>query len=438
MPSGWPRNGSVELVRTSPNRSDRPRRAGSGRCFQRAIMERSDHRRGDRQRDLGRSDRADVEPDRRVDPVEFVRRNARRGQPLAPRGMAPARCRARRHRRLGARARRSARDRRSWCRGSASRPRSTGRARSAAIASSGQRSSSVDAGKALLGQEARARIDHHRLDAELARQPGQRLRDLHRADDQQPARRIVAVDERRAVPAGAGSTGPVSRSVVTVSAVAVRRAPRRCGRTVRDRTRRPTPAAPSPRSRRRTAGRLPTPRHRRRRSCFTWNGAPAITSAAVARMSFSTQPPDTDPSNRPSAWTSMWLPRGRGADPQVETTVASAIGAPFQASRRRARCRYRPCRSLLVLPARGAGDQRSRERASRDVRCAPRPVAGVTGASDRRQPASSLSSVTGKSRTRTPRRVVDRVRHRRARAGDAEFADRPSPRPGWRCRRSPR
>jgi hypothetical protein len=27
----------------------------------------------------------------------------------------------------------------------------------------------------------------------------------------------------------------------------------------------------------------------------------------------------------------MWLPRGRGADPQVDTTVAKAIRAPFQA-----------------------------------------------------------------------------------------------------------
>jgi hypothetical protein len=34
------------------------------------------------------------------------------------------------------------------------------------------------------------------------------------------------------------------------------------------------------------------------------------------------------PSKRPSWCTIIWLPRGRGADPQVDTTVASAMGAP--------------------------------------------------------------------------------------------------------------
>ena len=49
--------------------------------------------------------------------------------------------------------------------------------------------------KALFGEEARARVDHGRRDAERRRQRGKALRDLHRADDQQAARGIVAVDE---------------------------------------------------------------------------------------------------------------------------------------------------------------------------------------------------------------------------------------------------
>ena len=53
---------------------------------------------------------------------------------------------------------------------------------------------------------------------------------------------------------------------------------------------------------------------------------------AVAGRRPPRRPLATDPSNRPSAWTSIWLPRGRGAEPQVDTTVASAIDAPFQAA----------------------------------------------------------------------------------------------------------
>ncbi len=57
---------------------------------------------------------------------------------------------------------------------------------SAAIASSGQRSSSVTPGKRIFGEEAGARVDHvRRGDAERRRQRGEALRDLHRADDQQ-------------------------------------------------------------------------------------------------------------------------------------------------------------------------------------------------------------------------------------------------------------
>lgn len=56
-----------------------------------------------------------------------------------------------------------------------------------------------------------------------------------------------------------------------------------------------------------------------------------LADAAAKRISPSTQPPETEPSKRPSAFTSIWLPRGRGADPQVETMVASTNRSPRQA-----------------------------------------------------------------------------------------------------------
>ena len=50
----------------------------------------------------------------------------------------------------------------------------------------------------------------------------------------------------------------------------------------------------------------------------------ASMSSASAMTSPSTQPPETDPSKRPSAATTICPPTPTGADPQVPTTVASA------------------------------------------------------------------------------------------------------------------
>src|SRR5580704_17946562 len=50
----------------------------------------------------------------------------------------------------------------------------------------------------------------------------------------------------------------------------------------------------------------------------------AITSSASVTTAPSTQPPDTDPRNVPSSLMTRLEPAGRGAEPQVSTTVASA------------------------------------------------------------------------------------------------------------------
>src|SRR6516225_2455741 len=58
-------------------------------------------------------------------------------------------------------------------------------------------------------------------------------------------------------------------------------------------------------------------------------GAPsAITSAASSTTAPSTQPPDTEPRKFPSPSMTRWEPTGRGADPQVSTTVAIATSRP--------------------------------------------------------------------------------------------------------------
>ena len=44
----------------------------------------------------------------------------------------------------------------------------------------------------------------------------------------------------------------------------------------------------------------------------------------------STQPPETEPSNRPSPSTTIWLPTGRGDEPHVAITVARATSFPFR------------------------------------------------------------------------------------------------------------
>ena len=58
-------------------------------------------------------------------------------------------------------------------------------------------------------------------------------------------------------------------------------------------------------------------------------GSPvANTSCACANTSPSTQPPETEPKNVPSSLMTRLEPAGRGAEPQVSTTVASAARPP--------------------------------------------------------------------------------------------------------------
>src|SRR5258708_1702151 len=54
----------------------------------------------------------------------------------------------------------------------------------------------------------------------------------------------------------------------------------------------------------------------------------AITSSASVTTAPSTQPPETDPRNVPSSLMTRLEPAGRGAEPQVSTTVASATPWP--------------------------------------------------------------------------------------------------------------
>src|SRR5579864_5905792 len=53
-----------------------------------------------------------------------------------------------------------------------------------------------------------------------------------------------------------------------------------------------------------------------------------ITSSASVTTAPSTQPPETEPRNVPSSLITRLDPAGRGADPQVSTTVASATPWP--------------------------------------------------------------------------------------------------------------
>src|SRR5881394_3551224 len=53
-----------------------------------------------------------------------------------------------------------------------------------------------------------------------------------------------------------------------------------------------------------------------------------ITSSASVTTAPSTQPPDTEPRNVPSSLMTRLDPAGRGAEPQVSTTVASATPWP--------------------------------------------------------------------------------------------------------------
>src|SRR6202171_6425508 len=55
----------------------------------------------------------------------------------------------------------------------------------------------------------------------------------------------------------------------------------------------------------------------------------SITSSASVTTAPSTQPPDTEPKKLPSSSMTRLEPTGRGAAPQVSTTVASATTLPF-------------------------------------------------------------------------------------------------------------
>src|SRR5581483_4208723 len=54
----------------------------------------------------------------------------------------------------------------------------------------------------------------------------------------------------------------------------------------------------------------------------------SITSIASVTTAPSTQPPDTEPRKLPSSSITRFEPTGRGAEPQVSTTVASATPRP--------------------------------------------------------------------------------------------------------------
>src|SRR5262249_8569750 len=79
----------------------------------------------------------------------------------------------------------------------------------------------------------------------------------------------------------------------------------------------------------------------------------SITSSASVTTAPSTQPPDTEPRKSPSSSMPRFEPTGRGAEPQVSTTVASATPRPFffQSS---AACRMSSSRAnIFVISSRG-------------------------------------------------------------------------------------
>src|SRR6202167_5056517 len=55
----------------------------------------------------------------------------------------------------------------------------------------------------------------------------------------------------------------------------------------------------------------------------------SMTSSASVTTAPSTQPPETEPRKLPSSSITRLEPTGRGAEPQVSTTVASATEWPF-------------------------------------------------------------------------------------------------------------
>src|SRR5258708_33491111 len=58
---------------------------------------------------------------------------------------------------------------------------------------------------------------------------------------------------------------------------------------------------------------------------FKLRALPSLSAASASAMTEpSTHPPDTEPAKAPSSRTAIWLPAGRGAEPQVRVTVARA------------------------------------------------------------------------------------------------------------------
>eukprot|EP01137_Pigoraptor_chileana_P001378 Opistho-2@38933 len=159
-----------------------------------ARVEARDHAGADRQRDFRRADGADIDSRRTVDPGEILSGKAHFRQALQPRRVAAAR--SQRGDIAGRRAQR--RDQRrivdlDVMAQHHHRRRFAGPARRHRLI--GPAIVQFDAGKALGRQEAPARVDHHRRHPDRLRQWHQALRNLHRPHDQQPTRRIVAIEE---------------------------------------------------------------------------------------------------------------------------------------------------------------------------------------------------------------------------------------------------
>src|SRR5690349_11999332 len=79
--------------------------------------------------------------------------------------------------------------------------------------------------------------------------------------------------------------------------------------------------------------------------------APAITSCASRTTAPSMQPPETEPFMWPLSSTTSWLPTGRGEEPHVATTVATATPRP--AFRHAAACSRMSSLSDCAVPAIG-------------------------------------------------------------------------------------
>src|SRR6056297_2039452 len=75
----------------------------------------------------------------------------------------------------------------------------------------------------------------------------------------------------------------------------------------------------------------------------------SITSSASAMTAPSTQPPETEPRKLPSASITRCEPTGRGAEPQVSTTVASATPRPSWAQTSASR-RISSSLAIMIIP----------------------------------------------------------------------------------------